>query len=393
MISVADAVARLQSQASCLCMAETVSLTEAAGRVLATDLISLIDVPPADNSAVDGYALRSEDANRSLPVSDRITAGMVPAPLVVNSAARIFTGAAVPPGADAVVMQEDCVVGADSVSLPAVKVGANIRRRGQDVRAGAIVLTAGTMLTPWHLGLIASLGLAEVAVRQRLRVALLTTGSELQRPGEAPLPGKIFNSNSTLLGSLLEQVGCEVSDCGMVADSAEATVAALKRAAQSAQLIISTGGVSVGEEDHVRDAVARLGRIDLWKVAIKPGKPFAFGEVEKSLFLGLPGNPAAVLVTFLMLVKPLLDRCRGAISPAPVWYSLPAAFEVGKAGKREEYLRVRVTADGVLEAHPNQSSGMLSSACWAEGLARVPAGRTVARGEGVDFLPFSRLLL
>lgn len=392
MISVADAVARLQSQSACLCAEEVVALKEATGRVLATDLISPIDVPPADNSAVDGYALRSSDANQSLPVSDRIAAGVVPAPLAVNSAARIFTGAAVPPGADAVVMQEDCVVDADSVSLPAVKAGANIRRRGQDVQAGAIVLTAGTVLTPWHLGLIASLGLDEVSVRQRLRVALLTTGSELQRPGEAPLPGKIFNSNSTLLSTLLEQLGCEVSDCGMVADSAEATAAALRHAAQSAQLIISTGGVSVGEEDHVRGTVTRLGRLDLWKVAIKPGKPFAFGELENSLFLGLPGNPAAVLVTFLVLVKPLLDRCRGVIATAPVWYPLPAAFEVGKAGKREEYLRVRVNADGVLEAHPNQSSGMLSAACWAEGLARVPAGRTVATGEPVDFLPFSRLL-
>lgn len=392
MISVADAVVRLQSQSACLCAEETVALSAAAGRVLAADLISPIDVPPADNSAVDGYALRSNDANQSLPVSDRICAGEVPAPLAANSAARIFTGAAVPPGADAVVMQENCVADADSVSLPAVKTGANIRRRGQDVQAGAVVLTAGTLLTPWHLGLIASLGLAEAPVRQRLRVALLTTGNELQRPGEVPLPGKIFNSNSALLSGLLEQVGCEVSDCGMVADSAEATAAALRHAAQSAQLIISTGGVSVGEEDHVRDAVAELGCIDLWKVAIKPGKPFAFGKVENSLFLGLPGNPAAVLVTFLVLVKPLLDRCRGVIAPAPVWYALPAAFEVAKAGKREEYLRVRVNADGALEAHPNQSSGMLSSACWAEGLARVPAGRTVATGELVDFLPFAQLL-
>lgn len=392
MISVADAVVRLQSQSACLCAEETVALSAAAGRVLAADLISPIDVPPADNSAVDGYALRSNDANQSLPVSGRICAGEVPAPLAANSAARIFTGAAVPPGADAVVMQENCVADADSVSLPAVKTGANIRRRGQDVQAGAVVLTAGTLLTPWHLGLIASLGLAEAPVRQRLRVALLTTGNELQRPGEVPLPGKIFNSNSALLSGLLEQVGCEVSDCGMVADSAEATTAALRHAAQSAQLIISTGGVSVGEEDHVRDAVAELGCIDLWKVAIKPGKPFAFGKVENSLFLGLPGNPAAVLVTFLVLVKPLLDRCRGVIAPAPVWYALPAAFEVAKAGKREEYLRVRVNADGALEAHPNQSSGMLSSACWAEGLARVPAGRTVATGELVDFLPFAQLL-
>lgn len=392
MITVADAVARLQSQSPCLCGQEVVALMAATGRVLAADLISSIDVPPSDNSAVDGYALRSSDADQTLPVSDRITAGVVPAPLVINSAARIFTGAAVPPGADAVVMQEDCVVDGDSVSLPAVKADANIRRRGQDVQAGATVLTAGTVLTPWHLGLIASLGLAEVSVRQPLRVALLTTGSELQRPGEPPLPGKIFNSNSTLLSALLQQLGCDVVDSGIVADSPEATRAALERAARSAQLLISTGGVSVGEEDHVRDAVAALGRIDLWKVAIKPGKPFAFGTVQDSLFLGLPGNPASVLVTFLLLVKPLLDRCRGVVAPAPVWYSLPAAFEIGKAGKREEYLRVRINDAGALEAHPNQSSGMLSSACWAEGLARVPAGQTVAPGTRIDFLPFSRLL-
>ncbi len=392
MISVADAIVRLQSQSGCLCGEQQVALAAATGRVLATDLISPIDVPPADNSAVDGYALRSADAERSLPIIDRITAGLVPAPLAANSAARIFTGAAVPPGADAVVMQEDCVVDADRVSLPAVKAGANIRRRGQDVQAGDTVLTAGTLLTPWHLGLIASLGLDEVSVRQPLRVAVLTTGSELQRPGETPLPGKIFNSNSTMLTALLQQIGCDVVDVGIVADSAGATRAALEQAARSAQLVISTGGVSVGEEDHVRDAVAALGRIDLWKVAIKPGKPFAFGAVHNSLFLGLPGNPASMLVTFLLLVKPLLDRCRGVVAPAPVWYSLPAAFETGKAGKREEYLRVRINADGALEAHPNQSSGMLSSACWSEGLARVPAERTVSTGALVDFLPFSRLL-
>jgi molybdopterin molybdotransferase len=392
MISVADAIARLQSQSACLCAQEVVALTAATGRVLAMDLISPMDVPPADNSAVDGYALRSSDASRSLPISDRVMAGMMPAPLAPASAARIFTGAAVPAGADTVVMQEDCVVKGDSVSLPAAKAGANIRRRGQDVQVGATVLTAGTVLTPWHLGLIASLGLAEVPVHQRLRVALLTTGSELQAPGEKPLPGKIYNSNSTLLTTLLQQLGCDVVDSGIVADSAAATREALELAAQSAQVVISTGGVSVGEEDHVRDAVAALGRIDLWKVAIKPGKPFAFGMVGNNLFLGLPGNPAAVLVTFLLLVKPLLDRCRGVIAPAPVWYSLPAAFEVGKAGKREEYLRVRINADGALEAHPNQSSGMLSSACWSEGLARVPAGRTVSTGAPVEFLPFSRLL-
>lgn len=392
MISVADAIARLQSQSACLCGQERVALSAATGRVLAEDLISPIDVPPADNSAVDGYALRAEDANRSLPVSDRITAGVVPAPLAINRAARIFTGAALPSGADAVAMQEDCVATTDSVTLPAVKAGANIRRRGQDVQAGATVLAAGTVLTPWHLGLIASVGLAEVPVRERLRVALLTTGSELQPPGEPPLPGKIFNSNSTLLTALLLQLGCDVVDAGIVADSATATRAALVQAAQSAQLVISTGGVSVGEEDHVRDAVAALGRIDLWKVAIKPGKPFAFGAVHNSLFLGLPGNPASVLVTFLLLVKPLLDRCRGVLAPAPLWYALPAAFEIDKAGKREEYLRVRINADGALEAHPNQSSGMLSSACWAEGLARVPVGRTVSAGALVEFLPFSRLL-
>jgi molybdopterin molybdotransferase len=393
MMSVSDAVMRLREQARCLCDVETIALTSASGRVLASDLISPIDVPPSDNSAVDGYALRLADAGQTLAVSLRVAAGTLPAPLPANSVARIFTGASVPQGADAVVMQEDCTSTTQGVTLPtAVRAGENIRRRGQDVAAGAQVLSAGTVLTPWHLGLIASLGLAKVPVRSRLRVALLTTGSELQMPGDEPLPGKIFNSNGTLLTTLLQQLGCEVLDIGVVEDGAAATRAALQHAADHAAVVISTGGVSVGEEDHVRDAVAALGQIDLWKVAIKPGKPFAFGHLGDSLFLGLPGNPASVLVTFLLLVKPLLDICRGAHTSPPCWHSLPSGFSVSKPGKREEYLRVRVNADGVLEAHPNQSSGMLSSACWADGLAKIPAGTTVLAGESVVFLPFSRLL-
>lgn len=398
MISVAEALARLQAHGTARCAVEQVPLAASTGRTLALDIVSPIDVPPTDNSAVDGYAILAADAGNTLPISLRIPAGSVPDALPPGSAARIFTGAAVPANADTVVMQEDCekVAGEnmpDAVRLPdPITAGANIRRRGQDVSRGSCVLTAGTRLMPWHAGLLASLGLAEVPVYQPLRVALLTTGNELQEPGEQPLPGRIFNSNRTLLTALLQQCGCAVIDMGAVADSPEATRAAFRQAAQRADLVVSTGGVSVGEEDHVRDAVATLGAIELWKVAIKPGKPFAFGRVDDSLFVGLPGNPAAVLVTFLVLLKPLLDVCAGRRPEEPRWYPMAADFSRSRPVKREEYLRVRVTGEGCLQPHPNQSSGMLSSACWADGLVRIPAGATVEFGGPVDFLPFAQLL-
>jgi len=407
-ISVAEARARLQALGAARCGVEQVPLAATTGRILAVDIVSPIDVPPTDNSAVDGYAILATEAGNTLPVSLRIPAGAVPDALPPGSAARIFTGAAVPANADTVVMQEDCeavfaeeVVGEkvagenmpDAVRLPGqVTAGANIRRRGQDVSRGSCVLTAGTRLTPWHAGLLASLGLAEASVYQPLRVALLTTGNELQEPGEQPLPGRIFNSNRTLLTALLQQCGCAVVDLGAVADTPEATRAALQRAAQCSDLVVSTGGVSVGEEDHVRDAVAALGAVELWKVAIKPGKPFAFGRLDNSLFVGLPGNPAAVLVTFLVLVKPLLDACAGRRREELRWYPMAADFSHPRAAKREEYLRVRVADNGCLQPHPNQSSGMLSSACWADGLARVPVGAKIEPGSPVDFLPFAHLM-
>jgi molybdopterin molybdotransferase len=392
-ISVDEAISQLLAQSRCLAGIEQVPLAEALDRVLAEDLVSSLDVPPADNSAVDGYAVRLTDAGQRRQVLDRIVAGAVPAGLSDSGVARIFTGATVPFGAQAVVMQEDCESHGDQVLLPdAIRSGANIRRRGQDVQRGETVLQAGTVLTPWHCGLIASLGLASVAVRARLRVALLTTGSELQEPGEAPQPGKIFNSNRALLEGLLQRSGCQVVPYDIVADTAAATRDALLRASNESDLVITTGGVSVGEEDHVRDVVAQLGAIDLWKVAIKPGKPFAFGHIRSTPFIGLPGNPASVLITFLVLVRPFLDRCNGVPILPLRSYPMPADFTVSTPGRRDEYLRVRINQVGRLEAHPNQSSGMLSSACWAEGLSLVPAGKQVMPGDMLMFFPFTELL-
>ena len=332
-----------------------------------------------------------------MPVSQRIAAGDMAAALQAGTAARIFTGAEVPAGADLVVMQEDCQRDAETVTVsPGERgVGDNIRARGQDVRAGDTVLTAGTKLLPWHLGLLASIGINDVNVYRPLRVAVLSTGDELQEPGEAPAPGKIFNSNRYQLLSLVQACGFDAIDGGRVADTAAATEQALQRMADQADIVVTTGGVSVGEEDHVRAAVEKLGELTLWRIAIKPGKPFAFGSVGTTLFAGLPGNPSAVLVTFLMLLKPFLDLCQGRVCRESTAQHLPIAFAVSKAGRRQEYLRVRVQQDGagtVLEKHPNQSSGMLSSACWADGLAVLPVGKRVAPGDVLEYFSFAQLL-
>ncbi|MDF1782183.1 MAG: molybdopterin molybdotransferase MoeA [Alcanivoracaceae bacterium] len=377
---------------------EVRTLLEALGCVLAEDVVSGIDVPPADNSAVDGYAVRVMNATmNALPISQRIPAGVPATPLTQASAARIFTGAEVPSGADAVVMQEDCSADESSVRLhQGVRVapGDNIRPRGQDVKKGELVLAAGEKLLPWHLGLLASIGVDRVTVFTPLRVVVLSTGDELQEPGEPAAPGKIFNSNRYQLLGLLKACGFAGIDGGVVADTAVASEAALQRHAHHADVIVTTGGVSVGEEDHVRAAVEKLGELSLWKMAIKPGKPFAFGRVGEAIFAGLPGNPSAVLVTFLVLLKPFLDACQGRQMQRNTAQQLPVDFDA-KPGKRQEYLRVRVVEkDGrrVLVKHPNQSSGMLSSACWAEGLGVLPAGVSVSRGDDIAYWDFAELL-
>ncbi|OUS25210.1 molybdopterin molybdenumtransferase MoeA [Gammaproteobacteria bacterium 45_16_T64] len=374
-------------------------LSECLGKVVATDVLSDVDVPPADNSAMDGYCLAADDAlsaaNRVLPLSQRIPAGSVPQPLVSGTVARIFTGAEVPEGANVVVMQENCRVVGGGVELPeCLTVGDNIRKQGQDICKGDIVVPKGRRVRPQEMGLLASVGISTLAVYRPLTVALLSTGDELVEPGE-PLPvGSIYNSNRYTLLGLLRALNFTTLDLGIVADTPEATESALLKATE-ADCIVSSGGVSVGEEDHVKNAIEKLGQLELWKLAIKPGKPFAFGDVKGTPFLALPGNPVAAFATFLLLCRPYLLKKQGDENPDTVSFTLPANFSHSKPGTRQEYLRARseiVDGEIRVSVYPNQSSGVLSSTCWGNGLVVVPIGKTIQRGEAVTFLPYRDLL-
>ena len=405
-----DALAAVLAQAQPLPGAAFVDLLQADGRVLAADCIAPLQVPPLDNSAMDGYAVRSAEvaqAGTALPVSQRIPAGQVGTALQVGTVARIFTGAPLPPGADAIVMQEDCTVLDDGrVSFDAVpQPGQFVRRAGQDIALGSTALQAGLRLTPAALGLAASLGLAQLPVARRPRVALFSTGDELALPGSiAPQdlpPGHIFNSNRYVLASLLQRWGCEVVDGGILPDDRAATHAALAQAAQDCDLLVTSAGVSVGEEDHVRPVVEQLGALSLWKIAMKPGKPFAFGHVRRSggdpaagraHFIGLPGNPVSSLITALVLLRPFVLALQGASVVQPPAHWLTADFEITQRDSRREFLRVRRNAAGQLELFANQNSGVLTSTVWAEGLVDNPAQTLIARGDSVRFLPFSELL-
>jgi molybdopterin molybdotransferase len=398
-----DALSRLLAGAMPVRETETVPTQSAAGRILAQGLRSTLDVPPLDNTSMDGYAVRCADvaiAGTQLVVAQRIPAGSVGQVLAPGTAARIFTGAPLPAGADAVVMQELCAVDGYTVTLNHVpRVGEWIRRRGEDIAAGSEVLAAGTRLSAAHVGVAASVGAANLSVFRRLRVALFSTGDELAMPGEALKPGGIYNSNRYTLRALLEGLGCEVADFGIVPDRRDATRAALREAAAGNDLILTSGGVSVGEEDHVKAAVEAEGALDLWKIAIKPGKPLAFGSVRRGVgadgsaasFIGLPGNPVSSFVTFVMLVRPFILKAQGASAVAPRVQQLRADFEC-KGDPRREFLRARVNADGGLELFPNQSAGVLTSCVWAEGLVDNPPGQAIGRGDTVRFLPFSELL-
>lgn len=405
-----DALAAVLAQAQPLPGAAFVDLLQADGRVLAADCIAPLQVPPLDNSAMDGYAVRSAEvaqAGTVLPVSQRIPAGQVGTALQVGTVARIFTGAPLPPGADAIVMQEDCTVLDDGrVRFDAVpQPGQFVRRAGQDIALGSTALQAGLRLTPAALGLAASLGLAQLPVARRPRVALFSTGDELALPGSiAPQdlpPGHIFNSNRYVLASLLQRWGCEVVDGGILPDDRVATHAALAQAAQDCDLLVTSAGVSVGEEDHVRPVVEQLGALSLWKIAMKPGKPFAFGHLRRSggdpaagraHFIGLPGNPVSSLITALVLLRPFVLALQGASVVQPPAHWLTADFEITQRDSRREFLRARRNAAGRLELFANQNSGVLTSTVWAEGLVDNPAQTLIARGDRVRFLPFSELL-
>ncbi|WP_131111051.1 molybdopterin molybdotransferase MoeA [Sulfuricystis thermophila] len=406
MLSYEQALEHLLAAATPVTEIRRLPLAAVRGRFLAEPLISTVMVPPLDNSAMDGYAVRCADVPQAgviLPVSQRIPAGSVGAPLQPGTAARIFTGAPIPPGADAVVMQEfsEHVPDGKVIINQAPKAGQNIRRAGEDIAAGSEILPAGARLGPAEIGLAASVGVAELPVRRRLRVALLSTGDELTEPGQ-PLPaGGIYNSNRHFLRALFETFGCAVTDAGHVPDTLEATRAALREAAAAHDLIVTSGGVSVGEEDHVKPAVEAEGALSLWKIAIKPGKPLAFGHVRKvgaegtaesTAFIGLPGNPVSCFVTFLLFLRPYLLKRMGAAVVVPVARELVSASAWTKPEDRRSFLRARIAADGRVELYPNQSSGVLTSCVWADGLVDTPAQQTFAPGDTVRFLAFSDLL-
>ncbi len=400
MLSVDEALATLLAGARPVADTEQVATLAASGRVLAQAQHSTLNVPSLDNTSMDGYAVHAADCasgEARLPVSQRVAAGSVSQPLARGTAARIFTGAPIPPGADAVVMQELCTQEGDTVVVKhRPEPGEWVRYVGEDIRAGSEILAAGMKLRPQDTGLAASVGLAALPLYRRLRVAVFFTGDELVMPGEPLPPGRIYNSNRYTLNGLLQLLGCEVTDHGIVPDRLDATRAVLREAADGNDLIVTSGGVSVGEEDHVKPAVEAEGRLSMWKIAVKPGKPLAFGEVNavgghKAHFIGLPGNPVSSFTTFLLFVRPFILRCQGVDRVEPRSFPLRADFDWQKPDTRREFLRVKLNATGGLDLYPNQSSAVLTSAVWGHGFVDNPAKHAIRSGDMVTFLPFSEL--
>ncbi len=402
MMAVDKALALLAERVSAVAGIESVGLAEALGRVLAEDVVAPFDVPPHDNSAVDGYAVffddLAPDGATVLPVTGRVAAGhALGRDGQRGEAVRIFTGAPMPAGFDTVLMQEDCKAEGNQVAIPAgIKRGANRRLAGEDMREDTTVLAAGRRLRPEDVGLLASLGRREVAVRQRLRVAVFSTGDEVREPG-APLDaGCIYDANRFALIAALRQLGCAVTDLGILPDRRDAIRDALGEAAERHDALITSGGMSTGEEDHVKAAVEAQGALHFWRLAIKPGRPVALGTIKGSVFVGLPGNPVAVMVTFLRIARPILLRLMGAAEDAPALFPLRAGFTYKKKAGRREYVRATLarSADGILTAvkHPRDGAGILSSMVEADGLVELPEDVTrVEPGMAVDFLPFSEV--
>lgn len=403
LLSFEDALGALLAAAQPVDGEQALPTLDAAGRVLAADLLSGLNVPPADNTQMDGYALRVSDLKGEpgtrLRVAQRIPAGQLGKPLEQNTAARIFTGAFMPAGADAVVMQEQARVDGDHVVIDHLpKTGEWVRRTGEDISLGSKVLAAGTRLSPQALGLAASIGAAHLTVKRRVRVACFFTGDELVMPGEPLRPGAIYNSNRFVLRALLQELGCEVKDLGIIPDSLAVTRAALREASDTVDLILTSGGVSVGEEDHVKPAVEAEGELSLWQIAIKPGKPLAFGKVRRASapstsawFIGLPGNPVSSFVTFLMLVRPFLLRLQGIQRVDPTRIAMRADFSWPRPDRRREFLRASFNAGGGLDLFSNQGSAVLTSTVRCDGLVDNPAGRAIAPGDMVRFIPLSLL--
>ncbi len=394
MLSTDEARAKLLKSARPVTGTEAIPLDAALGRVLAEPLIAQVTVPPLDNSAMDGYALRLADwaEDKWLHVAQRIPAGQIGHPLTLGTAARIFTGAPVPEGADTVVMQEDCETRDDRVRIvKPPKLGAHIRRAGEDIAQGQTVLHAGERLNAARLGVAASVGATALTVHRKLKVAIFFTGDEIVLPGQPLKAGQIYNSNRASLLALLQGLGCEVQDLGIVADDFDATVNALEQASRQADVVLTSGGVSVGEADHVKAALEQLGRIEMWKVAMKPGKPLVYGQIGTTDFLGLPGNPVSAFVVFCLFVRPFLLARMGAAQTGALSFTVPAGFDWKKPGERREFLRARID-NGRAVLYPNQSSGVLTSLAWADGLVDIEIGHTVQAGDAVRFWPLSELL-
>ncbi|MCX7272176.1 MAG: molybdopterin molybdotransferase MoeA [Burkholderiales bacterium] len=420
--SLDDTLADLLARARPVAGIERVPVLDACARVLAADQRSTIDVPSADNTQMDGYAMRAADVpapGTRLRVSQRIAAGHPGAPLTPGTAARIFTGAFIPDGADAVVMQEQCEAQGDEIIVGHCPVaGEWVRQAGEDIRRDAVILRAGELLRPQAIGLAASVGLAELPVMRRLRVGCFFTGDELVMPGEPLPPGALYNSNRFVLVSLLRTLGCEVTDLGIVPDNLAATREALRAAAAGCDLVITSGGMSVGEEDHVKPAVQAEGELHQWQIAIKPGKPLACGrlrrpagetgpasstgspgqvsaaagEADFAHFIGLPGNPVSSFVTFLILVRPFLRRLQGVVRTEVAPRRLRADFDWPRPDRRREFLRARINEQGGLDLFPNQGSAVLTSTVWGDGLVDTPPATPIRRGDLVDFLAFNDLL-
>ncbi|WP_232429429.1 molybdopterin molybdotransferase MoeA [Noviherbaspirillum autotrophicum] len=406
MLSAADALDFLLSAVDPIAETQVLPTLEANGRVLVAPQISRLDVPPMDNTQMDGYAVRAADCvggAARLKVAQRIPAGQVGQELQPGTAARIFTGAMIPQGADTVVMQEQCELekaeDGDIVTIRhSPRAGEWIRRTGEDIKAGSVILPAGARLRAQELGLAASVGLADLPVVRKPRVAVFFTGDELVMPGESLKPGAIYNSNRFTLRGLLESLGCDITDYGIVPDSLQATRDTLRRAAADHDLIITSGGVSVGEEDHIKPAVEAEGRLNLWQIAIKPGKPLAFGDITRTdrngraYFIGLPGNPVSSFVTFLLFVRPFILRLQGVTAVMPRAFDVRADFAWTKADRRNEFLRAKINEKGGLDLFANQGSAVLTSTVWGDGLIDNPPGRTITQGDLVRFIPFSELL-
>ncbi|MGC9386364.1 MAG: gephyrin-like molybdotransferase Glp [Hydrogenovibrio sp.] len=396
-----EALSYLVGQARRAQPTEQVDLVDALGRVLAEPIVSGVQVPPHDNSEMDGYAIDRMDLTHedTFRVSQRVVAGSTPEPLEVGTVARIFTGAPIPKGANAVIMQEDTELVGDKVKIltKTTRPGQSIRRAGEDIEAGTTILEKGHRLRSQDMGLTASIGIGSVTVYRPLKIATFTTGDELLEPGEAPQHGKIYNTNRYVLAGALSKLGFEWIDLGRVPDTLEDTIAVLQQAAEVADVVMTTGGVSVGEEDHIKPAVESVGRLELWKVKMKPGKPLAFGEVSGKPFIGLPGNPVSAFATFNLFARPYLLRMQGVknICITPIW--LAADFDWPTANFRREFARARlVVPEGetktVVQVYPQQGSGVLTSTVWADGFVMIPEDRTLSKGDIVAFYPFSEMV-